>query len=110
MPTPFDMQRQQMGQRMMSSPPGGMGAGAGMPPPQAGPQQPPGGGSSRLEPLLQQVMQILVEGNPADVEAFGRFMGELNQLVQDHQGQGMPQGQPPMGGGMPSGMPPQMQR
>ena len=109
MPTPFDAQRQQMGQRMMGSPPGGMGAGAGMPPPQAGPQQPPGGGSSRLEPLLQQVMQILVEGNPADIEAFGKFMGELNQLVESHnQGQGAPQGQPPMGGGMPQGQPPTM--
>ena len=107
MPTPFEMQRQQMGQRMMGSSPGAPGAPSGTPPPQGGPGQAPGG-SSRLEPLLQQVMQILVEGNPADLEAFGKFMGELNQLVQDHQGQGAPQGQPPMVGGMPGGMPPQM--
>lgn len=112
MPTPFDAQRQQMISRMGAAP-GGMGAGNRMPPPGSGPQNPTGGApqNSRLEPLLQQVMQILVEGNPADLEAFGKFMGELQQLVQDHQGQGMPQGGAPMGGApMPGGMPPQMPR
>jgi hypothetical protein len=109
MPTPFEQQRNQMASRM--APSGGMGASAGTPPPQSGPQQPPGGASSRLEPLLQQVLQILVEGNPADLEAFGKFMGQLQQLMQDHQGQGMPQGGAPMGGAAPQGgMPPQYGR
>lgn len=109
MPTPFEQQRQQMASRM--APSGGMGSSGPTPPPGQNPQQPPGGASSRLEPLLQQVLQILVEGNPADLEAFGKFMGELQQLMQDHQGQGAPQGAPPMGGGqMPGGMPPQIGR
>lgn len=101
MPTPFEQQRMQMGQRMGAPMPSGMGAGGQTPPPGPGPQQSPGGApaSSRLEPLLQQVMQILVEGNPADLEAFGKFMAQLQQLVGDHQGQGIPQGQPPMAGG-----------
>jgi hypothetical protein len=112
MPTPFEQQRMQMGQRMGAPSPGGMGAGVGTPPPQAGSQAPGGApASSRLEPLLQQVMQILVEGNPADLEAFGKFMAQLQQLVGDHQGQGAPQGAPPIGGGqMPGGMPPQFGR
>jgi hypothetical protein len=48
-------------------------------------------------------MDILVEGNPADLEAFGKFMGQIQQLAQDHQGQGMPQGGAPMGGAAPQG-------
>ena len=108
MPTPFEQQRTQMASRM--APSGGMGVGGQTPPPGSNPQQPPGGASSRLEPLLQQVMQILVEGNPADLEAFGKFMTELQTLVQDHQGQGMQQGQPPMAGGMSQGIPPQVGR
>jgi hypothetical protein len=55
-------------------------------------------------------MQILVEGNPSDLEAFGKFMGQLQQLMQDHQGQGTPQGGAPMGGAPMGGAPPQMQR
>jgi hypothetical protein len=112
MPTPYEMQRQQMASRMGAPSPGGPGVASGTPPPQGSPGQAPGGApsSSRLEPLLQQVMQILVEGNPSDLEAFGKFMGQLQQLMQDHQGQGTPQGGAPMGGAPMGGAPPQMQR
>ena len=110
MPTPYEMQRAQMANRM-GAPSGGMGAGGQTPPPGPGPQNPNGGApaNSRLEPLLQQVLQILVEGNPADLEAFGKFMAQLQQLMQDHQGQGVSQG-PPSAGGQPMGAPPTMQR
>jgi hypothetical protein len=109
----FDQQRSVMAQRMSGATPGGLSQPMNTPPPSSAPQQTPGGApvSSRLEPLLQQVMQILVEGNPADLEAFGKFMAQLQQLVGDHQGQGAPQGAPPIGGGqMPGGMPPQFGR
>jgi hypothetical protein len=96
----------------MGAAPTGMGGMNQTPPPGSAPQQPVGNapGSSRLEPLLQQVMQILVEGNPSDLEAFVKFMGQLQQLMQDHQGQGTPQGGAPMGGAPMGGAPPQMQR
>jgi hypothetical protein len=116
MPTPYEMQRQQMASRMGAPSPGGPGVASGTPPPQGSPGQSPGGApvSSRLEPLLQQVLQILVEGNPADLEAFGKFMGQLQQLMQDHgngqgAGQVAPQG-PPNAGGQPMGVPPAMAR
>lgn len=113
--TPLDQQRAIMAQRMaqrttpQGAPPGGLSGGLGSPPPPNGSQQPLGGApqTSRLEPLLQQVMQILVEGNPADLEAFGKFMAQLQQLAQEHNmGQGTPQAAP-TAGAQPSGTPPQ---
>jgi len=110
MPGMLDQQKAIMAQRMGGSP-GAMGGSTATPPPQFGtPQQGSGGApSSRLAPLLQQVLQILVEGNPADLQEFGKFMAQLQNLVQAHeQGQGgPPQGQP-MGGAPPQqAMPPQ---
>lgn len=113
MPTQYEMQRNQMAARMGGAPMGSPGASPVMPPTQGRPRQAPVGApqNSRLEPLLQQVMQILVDGNPTDLEEFGKFMAELQTLVQEHQGQGAPQGQPPMAGGMPgASAPPQMAR
>jgi hypothetical protein len=115
MATPLDQQKAIMAQRMgqsagMGAPQGGLPTGGMSPPPASQGQQTPGGApqSSRLEPLLQQVMQILVEGNPADLEAFGKFMAQLQQLVQEHgMGQGASQ-VTPMGGAMPGGMQPQL--
>lgn len=110
----YDPQRNEMARRMGSqgAAPGGLSPTQGSPPPPpgVGGQYPPGGapqemGASRIEPMLQQVLQILVEGRPEDLEAFGKFQGQLAELVQSHQqGQGQPQ-QTPVGAGTP-GMPP----
>ena len=110
----YDAARNEMARRMGSgqgAAPGGLSPAMGSPPPPpgAGGQYPSGGApqmaQSQLEPLLQQVLQILVEGRPEDLDAFGKFQGQLAELVQSHQqGQGMPQ-QTPAGAGTP-GMPP----
>ena len=113
----YDPQRNEMARRMGSggqgAAPGGLSPAMGSPPPRpgVGGQHPPGGapqqmaGPSRLEPMLQQVLQILVEGRPEDLDAFGKFQGQLAELVLSHQqGQGMPQ-QTQAGAGTP-GMPP----
>lgn len=106
----YDAAKNEMARRMGSqgAAPGGLSPAMGSPPPPpgVGGQYPQGGapgmGASRLEPLLQQVLSILVEGRPEDLEAFGRFQGQLVDLVQSHQqGQGMPQ-QTPVGAGTPA--------
>lgn len=108
----YDPAKNEMARRMASqpgAPPGGLSPGMGSPPP------PPGQGGqlpqgvapqpSRLTPLLQQVLQILVEGQQEDLIAFGEFQAQLAELVQSHQAGLGQQGQPPMpgGGGMPPG-------
>jgi len=111
----YDPAKNEMARRMSMQPgatPGGLSPGMGSPPPPPGQggQLPQGAAPpSRLTPLLQQVMQILVEGQQEDLMAFGEFQAQLAELVQSHQAGLGPQGQPPMpGGGMPQqgGMPP----
>ena len=103
----YDAARNEMARRMSAqqgATPGGLTPNSGSPPPPPGMggQLPPGAApQSQLEPLLQQVMQILVQGRPEDLDAFGRFQAQLVDMVQSHQ---MGQQTPPMGGG---GMPPQ---
>jgi len=103
----YDSARNEMARRMGSRPgasPGGLSPSMGSPPPPpgVGGQLPPGAAPqqpSQLEPLLQQVLQILVQGRPEDLEAFGRFQGQLVELVKSHQ---MGQQTPPQGGGNPA--------
>ena len=84
----------------MGAPAGGAMPGGGMPPPTAMGGQPPVGAPQGGQPTpgfpeaLQQVEQGLMQGNPADLQMFGEFIGRLQQLTQDHQGQGVPQSQP----------------
>ena len=102
----YDSARNEMARRMAAQPgasPGGLTPGTGSPPPPPGMggQLPPGAApsaQSQLEPLLQQVLQLLVQGRPEDLEAFGRFQAQLVELVQSHQ---MGQQTPPAAGGMP---------
>lgn len=100
MPGPLDMQRNQMMQDMTAAP-GGLQTQMGSPPPQMGGQQPPGaqsmgGGTSQVKPLLDQALQIIVQGNPADLQALGEFMTRIQQLVERHNamGQGTAQSAP----------------
>jgi len=100
----MDRQKAILGQRIANrmpsgAAPGGMQPSAGSPPPPMGMQQPPGvapqaSGQSQLAPLLEQVMQVLVQGNPADLEVFGQFMARIKDMVQQHQGQGTMQSAP----------------
>lgn len=107
----YDAAKNEMARRMAMQPgatPGGLTPGMGSPPPPPGQtgQLPQGGAPqpSRLQPLLQQVMQILVEGRPEDLAAFGEFQAQLVDMVQSHQAGLGQQGQPPMpSGGMPHG-------
>ena len=108
----YDPAKNEMARRMAmqsGAPPGGLSPGQGSPPPPPGqggqfPQGAAPQAQSRLTPLLQQVMQILVEGRPEDLDAFGQFQAQLYELVQSHQSGLGQQGQPPMpGGGMPPG-------
>lgn len=104
-------QRGIMEQRMAGptgAPAGGAGPGGGMmPPPAAMGGQPPagapqtGGPTPGFPEALQQVEQGLMGGNPADLQMFGEFIGRLQQLTQDHQGQGAMQSQPPVAGAGP---------
>ena len=93
MPSPIEMQQMQMAQRMGANPGasvGGMQPMQGAPPPSAMGQQPPSGAPSQIQPLLDQVLDILVQGNPADLQALGQFFAKIQQLVQEHEvGQGM---------------------
>lgn len=112
----YDPARNEMARRMAARPgasPGGLAPGLGSPPPPpgAGGQLPPGmapQGQSQLRPLLQQVLQILVQGRPEDLQAFGEFQGQLVELVKSHQmGEQTPQGgaMPPQGGMVSGGTP-----
>lgn len=87
----LDEMKGRMAQRMNPN-----AAGGGLPPAgapssaQSGGQYPPGAGSG-TEPTpgfaetLDNVMQTLLQGNPADMELFGAFMAELEQIVREHQ-------------------------
>jgi hypothetical protein len=109
----YDSAKNEMARRMSGMPgatPGGLQppTGNNPPPPVGGGQYPPGGapqmGQSQVEPLLQQVLSILVQGNPADLEAFGRFQAQCVELFKSHQ-EGQGAAQPPMGGMPPGGTP-----
>ena len=78
-----------MANRAGGASPGGLQPPMGMPPPPATGQLPLGGTpqqsqGSQVAPLLEQVKQIVVQGNEADLAALGEFMQWLNQLVQEH--------------------------
>lgn len=105
MQTALDRERailnQRMGPQAMGDPSGGMPQGGlpssgGPPPPgQGAMQQPPGGVPNQGQPTpgfpeaLNTVFQILVKGNEADQALFGKMIGQLQAMVQDHaQGQG----------------------
>lgn len=104
MPGPLDMQRNQMAQNMAGAPASGglqPQMGPPVPPPQMGGQQPPGaqsmgGGQSQVKPLLDQALQIIVQGNPADLQALGEFMAQIQSMVERHNamGQGTAQSAP----------------
>ena len=110
---PFDQQRAIMAQRMGAStgaPPGGLNPSQGAPPPPVGAQQPLGGAPSEMgmgmgpqpseaKPLLDQVFQIVIRGNPADMEAVGEFIARLKSMSDKHN---MGQGQMQMGAGPPA--------
>ena len=98
----------------MGGPPGGAGPagltqGQGPPPPAALGGQQPAGAAPQAQPtpgfpeMCQQLMQILSQGNEADMQIFGQTVaGPLSSLVENHQsrmGQGMgaPQGAAPPG-------------
>lgn len=107
MPGPFDQQKAIMAQRMAGStgaPPSGLGTPGGSPPPQMGGQQPLGAAPpqagapgmnqqpSEVKPLLDQAFQVLLRGNPADVEAVGEFLAKIKNLYEKHNaGQGQMQ-------------------
>lgn len=101
MPSPIEMQQMQMAQRMGNGATvGGMQPMQGSPPPPAMGQQPPTGAptQSQVQPLLDQVLDIIVMGNPADLQALGEFFAKVQQLVQEHEmGQGMGTNAPAMG-------------
>lgn len=79
----------QMAQRMSARPGGGAGLPSGgsasspaeqYPAPSAGTEPTPG-----FANMLQQITQILVQGNPADLKVFGAWFGQIAQMVKEHQ-------------------------
>lgn len=104
MQTALDRERAILNQRMspIGASAGGMAQGGlpspgGPPPPgQGGMQQLPGAVSPQqgqptpgFPEALDAVFQTLLRGNEADLQMFGRMMGQLQSMVQDHeQGQG----------------------
>lgn len=109
---PMDGLMQERQAAAMGAPPGvapsgggpaGLTQGQGPPPPTAlGGQQPAGAApqgqpTQGFEQLMSQVLQVLVQGNEADLAIFGQFMGQLQSLVEGNQGQGPQQAAPPMG-------------
>jgi len=95
----------QMAQRMNPNAAGG-GLPAGAPSSAQGGQYPPGAASGQPTPgfpdLIEQVMNILLQGNPADAKIFGAMVAELQQMVEEHQARAaqgppaQPQPQPQM--------------
>lgn len=89
--------------------PAGLTQGQGSPPPAAlGGQQPAGAVPQQGQPtpgfpeMCQQMAQILVQGNEADLMVFGQVViGPLQSLVEGRQGQGPQQAAPPMGAAPP---------
>jgi len=103
----YELAKQQMAQRLSGRgvSPSGLRSPMGSPPPSSVGQQPlgaaptagaptMGAGQARITPLLEQVFAILVQGDPADLQAFGEFMARLQDMVQRHQGQGAAQTAP----------------
>lgn len=88
--------------------PAGLTQGQGPPPPAAlGGQQPAGAVPQQGQPtpgfpeMASQMLQILVQGNEADLQIFGQMIGQLQSLVEGRQGQGPQQAAPPMGAAPP---------
>ena len=110
-PNPLDQQKAILNQRLASSAggalPGGQPPQPGMMPPPVGGQNPMGGaptataGTPGFQESLNSVADTLMRGNPADLEVFGTFLGQIVSIYQDHeQGQGaMPT---PMTQGIPA--------
>jgi len=112
MQTALDRERAILNQRMgpMASPAGmpqgGLPSSVGPPPPgQGAVQQPPGGVPQQGQPTpgfeeaCNAVFQTLMRGNEADLAIFGRMIGQMQSMSQDH-AQG--QGQVPAQQGIPS--------
>jgi len=82
--------------------PAGLTQGQGPPPPAAlGGQQPAGAApqgqpTPGFEQMASQMLQILVQGNEADLQIFGQMIGQLQSMVEGRQGQ-QPQPGGPMG-------------
>jgi len=112
MPDPRYAQEMQTAQNRVMPPGGGMGSSQVSPPPQGTTQQPLPGGQPGMaagagetpgfRDMITQVEDILVQGNQADLQVFGEFIGRLQDLAQNHEQQ------QPAAGGMPGqGMPQQ---
>ena len=78
--------------------PAGLTQGQGPPPPAALGGQQPAGAAPQMQPtpgfpeMCQQVVQVLVQGNEADLQIFGQtVIGPLQALVEDRAGAGAPQ-------------------
>jgi hypothetical protein len=81
--------------------PAGLTQGQGSPPPTAlGGQQPAGQPTPGFEQMASQMLQILVQGNEADLQIFGQMIGQLQTLAEGRQGQ-QPQQTAPMGAAPP---------
>ena len=87
------------------APTGGAGlaglAGGGSPPPAQG-QQLAGASPQQMQPtpgfpeMASQMLQVLVQGNEADLQIFGQMIAQLQSLVEGRQG-GAQQQMPPQG-------------
>lgn len=78
-----------MAQRLGGGAPGGLQPSQGMPPPPMRGQQPTGAApQSQIAPMLEQVKEIVLQGNPADLAAVGEFVSWIVALDQAHAGQG----------------------
>ena len=87
--------------------PAGLTQGQGPPPPAALGGQQPAGAAPQGQPtqgfpeMASQMLQILMQGNEADLQIFGQMIGQLQSLVEGRQGQGPQQAAPPMGAAPP---------
>ena len=76
--------------------PAGLTRGQGSPPPAALGGQQPAGAVPQSQPtqgfpeLASQMLQILVQGNEADLQIFGQMIAQLQSLVEDRSGAGAP--------------------
>jgi len=87
--------------------PAGLTQGQGPPPPAALGGQQPAGAAPQGQPtpgfpeMASQMLQILVQGNEADLQIFGQMIGQLQSLVESRQGGGAPA---PAAGAAPPGV------
>ena len=84
--------------------PAGLTQGQGSPPPTAPMgQYPAGAASPQMQPtpgfqeLASKMLEVLVQGNEADLQIFGQMVGQLEALAENHQGAQAPQAQVPLG-------------